>query len=41
MAALLSLAEHLLNVKDIEVLNCDMSEPKSKNIIVLDIIPRL
>ena len=40
MAVLLSLAEHLLNVKDVEILSCDMSELKSKNIIVLDIIPK-
>ena len=28
MAVLLSLVEHLLNVKDVEVINCDMSELK-------------
>ena len=33
MAVLLSLAEHLLNVKDVEVINCDISELKIKNII--------
>lgn len=32
MAVLLSLVEHLLNVKDVEVVNCDMSELKIKNI---------
>ena len=40
MAVLLSLAEHLLNFKDVEILSSDMSELKSKNIIVLDIIPK-
>lgn len=29
MAVLLSLAEHLLNFKDVEILSCDMSEQKS------------
>ena len=40
MAVLLSLVEHLLNVKDVEVINCDMSELKIKNIIILDVIPK-
>lgn len=39
MAELLSLVEHLLNVKDVEVVNCDLSKlKKTKNIIILDII---
>ena len=40
MATLLSLAEHLLNVKDVEVLNCDTSKLKTQNIIILDIAPQ-
>ena len=39
MAELLSLAEHLINVKGAQVVNYDSSELKSKNIIILDIIP--
>ena len=40
MAELFSLAEHLLNVKGAKVVNCDLSEMKSKNIITLDIAPQ-
>ena len=40
MAELFSLVEHLLNVKDVEVINCDMSELKIKNIIILDVVPK-
>ena len=32
MAMLLSLVEHLLNVKDVEVIKCDLSQLKAKNI---------
>ena len=39
MAELLSLAEHLINVKGAKVVNYDLSELKSKNIIILDIVP--
>ena len=39
MADLLSLAEHLINVKGTKVVNCDLSELKSKIIITLDVVP--
>ena len=32
MAELLSLVEHLLNVKDVEVVNCDLSKLKKQKI---------